>query len=62
VGGIRDKVVAAVRAGASYAIIPEGNRADVADVPEDVLTRIQVIFVSHASEALEVALAPGILL
>lgn len=46
VGGIREKVVAARRAGVRRVIVPARNRADVEEIPEDVRERIEFVFAS----------------
>lgn len=52
VGGIAEKLVAAHRAGVTTVLIPSGNRANVAMVPEDVRAQLKVIPVATISEAL----------
>ncbi len=53
VGGIREKVVAARRAGVRRVILPERNRADVEEIPSDVREKIEFLFAStfHDVEA-----------
>ena len=46
VGGIREKVVAARRAGVRRVIVPARNRADVEEIPEDVRERSEFVFAS----------------
>lgn len=57
VGGIRDKVLAAQRRGYRAVIVPERNREDVARLPKKVLEELDVHLISHADEALKLALA-----
>jgi ATP-dependent Lon protease len=57
VGGIKEKVVAAVRAGLTSVILPVRNRKDVADVPASAREAIQFHFVERVDEAADVALA-----
>lgn len=52
VGGIAEKLVAAHRAGITTVLIPSGNRANSADLPEDVLAHLNVIAVATINEAL----------
>lgn len=47
VGGIREKVVAARRAGVRTVIVPERNRADVEQIPEEVRSEITFVYASH---------------
>merc|ERR1712139_189794 len=54
VGGIRDKILAAHRAGISHVLIPMANKRHVLeDVPAKVLEEIQVHYLKHVDEALE---------
>jgi len=56
VGGIRDKVLAAYRAGMREVILPEENLGDLEDVPPNVLNDMKVHAVSELRAALELAL------
>ena len=56
VGGIKEKVLAAHRAGVRRIIIPSRNEADVEDVPEDVRSELNLIFVNRINEVIEAAL------
>ncbi|MFP5240569.1 MAG: S16 family serine protease [Acidobacteriota bacterium] len=55
VGGIREKILAAARAGAVRVILPEGNRPEVEAMSADELAGVEVVFVRGALEALELA-------
>src|SRR5580692_6912206 len=57
IGGLKDKVLAAHRAGIETVIIPEDNRKDIKDVPEAVLAEIAIVPVKHMDEVLRHALA-----
>jgi ATP-dependent Lon protease len=59
IGGVKQKLLAAHRAGLTDVIIPERNRGDLDDVPEAVLQQIRVHPVLTVQEALEVALEPA---
>jgi ATP-dependent Lon protease len=59
VGGIREKVLAAHRAGITMVILPRRNERDLEDVPEDLRQKMEFIFVDSAEEALPVALTGG---
>ena len=59
VGGIKSKVLAAHRAGIRTVILPERNRKDMADIPDEVQRDLEVVFVTRIGEALDVALAGG---
>ena len=56
IGGLKEKVLAAHRAGVATIIVPERNRDDLEDIPDNVRNDLQFIFVSEASEALAAAL------
>ncbi|MBR0135179.1 MAG: endopeptidase La, partial [Clostridia bacterium] len=56
IGGLREKLLAAVRAGITTVLIPEKNRKDLRDVPEDILDALEIVYVDSADEVLEHAL------
>lgn len=56
VGGIREKVLAAYRAGIKTVILPQRNEPDLEDVPEEVRHQLQFVPVSAAEEVLATAL------
>ena len=56
VGGIKEKVLAAHRAGIKRVILPERCKKDLIDVPEQARKEIEFIFVSHMDEVLRAAL------
>jgi ATP-dependent Lon protease len=56
VGGIKEKVLAAARFGIKEVVLPEGNRNDWAEVPEEVRNKLKVHFVRHLAEALPLTL------
>ncbi len=58
VGAIRDKVLAAHRAGIRQVIIPKENEKDLQEVPEEVRRQLDVLLVSHMDEVLAAALHP----
>jgi ATP-dependent Lon protease len=57
VGGLKEKVLAAARAGMHVAIVPAGNVADLGEIPEHVRQRIRVAPVHTMAEVLAIALA-----
>ena len=57
VGGIKEKVLAAHRAGIRSVILPARNERDVEDVPEELRRQLTFIFVDDANEVLRHALA-----
>jgi ATP-dependent Lon protease len=58
IGGVKQKVLAAHAAGLTDVIIPERNRADLEDVPEDVRGAMTFHPVMTLGEVLELALEP----
>ncbi|MEM8706182.1 MAG: endopeptidase La [Actinomycetota bacterium] len=59
IGGVKEKVLAAHRAGVTDVILPIANEFDTDDIPESVRDEVTIHLVSTVSEALEVALAPA---
>lgn len=57
IGGLREKLLAARRAGIATVIIPADNQKDLKDVPEEILKSLQIVFVSHVDDVLPIALA-----
>ncbi len=56
IGGLKEKLLAAHRAGIRRVIVPERNRHDLDEVPKEVMSEITVVFVSHMSEVIAAAL------
>jgi ATP-dependent Lon protease len=56
VGGIREKVIAAERAGIQTVLLPARNEPDVEDIPQEVRDHLEIQFIEHASEAFDRAL------
>jgi ATP-dependent Lon protease len=59
VGGVKDKVLAASRAGIRTVILPRRNEKDLVDVPDDVRESLDLRLVDTIEEVLELALEPG---
>jgi ATP-dependent Lon protease len=58
IGGVREKILAAHRAGLKRVILPERNLKDLVDVPRKVLDELKIIPVTHMDQVLEVAVHP----
>ncbi len=58
VGGVKEKVLAAVRFGVKHVILPEQNKPDWLEVPAEVRTKIKVHFVDQIAQVLRIALEP----
>jgi len=56
VGGIKEKVLAAHRAGLRRVILPERNRKDLVDIPNEIKEEMELIFVSNIAEMIDLAL------
>jgi len=59
VGGVKEKVLAARRAGISRIVLPKPNNKDLRDIPEDVRRDMEFVFVEEIHQALD-ALIPGL--
>ena len=57
IGGLKEKLLAAYRAGLTLALIPKENVKDLEDVPANVLTKVRVVAVEKVDEVLAHALA-----
>ena len=58
VGGIKEKVLAAHRAGIKRVIIPERNKKDLIDVPEEIKKEMEILGVKRMDEVLALVLEP----
>ena len=56
VGGIKEKVLAAHRAGIKRVVLPERNRKDLVDIPETIRQELELVFVKKIDEVLELTL------
>jgi ATP-dependent Lon protease len=56
IGGLKEKLLAAHRAGIFEVIVPEDNRKDLADMPELLKTEMKLHFVEQMDEVLQIAL------
>ncbi|MFI1580845.1 endopeptidase La [Embleya sp. NPDC020630] len=59
IGGVKQKLLAAERAGVTTVLIPKRNEADLDDVPEEILSRLTVHAVADVREVLHLALEPA---
>ncbi len=57
IGGVKEKVIAAHRAGIKTLILPKNNKKDLEDIPQTVLKDLKFHFVEHMDEVLKIALA-----
>ena len=56
IGGLKEKLLAALRSGVKTVLIPEENEKDLADIPENVKSELEIIPVSTMDEVLMRAL------
>ena len=56
IGGLKEKLLAALRGGIKTVLIPEENEKDLPDIPDNVKAGLEIIPVSHVSEVLKHAL------
>ncbi|HEY4941745.1 MAG TPA: endopeptidase La [Rhizomicrobium sp.] len=56
IGGLKEKLLAALRAGIKTVIIPQENEKDLAEVPDNVKSGMRIVPVSNVGEVLKVAL------
>ena len=56
IGGLKEKLLAALRAGIKEAIIPKENEKDLADVPENIRGQMKIHFVENMDQVLKIAL------
>ncbi|TCK31011.1 ATP-dependent Lon protease [Ancylobacter aquaticus] len=59
VGGIKEKVVAAARAGLTRVMLPARNRRDYEDIPQDARDRLEFVWLERVDDAIAAALEPG---
>jgi ATP-dependent Lon protease len=57
IGGLKEKLLAALRCGIKTVIIPQENEKDLAEIPDNVKTHMTIVPVSNVTEVLKVALA-----
>ena len=53
VGGIREKVLAAHRAGIRKVLLPKENEPDIQDIPEAVRDEMEFVLIKHVKDALK---------
>ncbi|CUH52972.1 endopeptidase La [Shimia marina] len=56
IGGLKEKLLAALRGGIKTVLIPQDNEKDLADIPDNVKDGLEIIAVKHVSEVLKLAL------
>jgi ATP-dependent Lon protease len=56
IGGLKEKLLAALRAGINEAIIPKENEKDISEVPENIRTQMKIHLVENMDQVLKIAL------
>jgi ATP-dependent Lon protease len=59
VGGIKEKVLAALRAGVGTVMLPARNRKDLVEIPEEARHALRLVWLQTVDDALEAAWSPG---
>ncbi|MDE8350262.1 MAG: magnesium chelatase domain-containing protein, partial [Acidocella sp.] len=57
IGGLKEKLLAAMRAGITTVVIPKDNEKDLVEIPENVKKGLKIIPVSHVDEVIDLALS-----
>jgi hypothetical protein len=57
IGGVKEKVLAALRAGIGTVLLPARNRRDLEDIPADARDKLQIVWVEHVDDAIAAALS-----
>jgi ATP-dependent Lon protease len=57
IGGVKEKVLAAHRAGLKNIVLPKDNEKDLADIPKNVLDALDIYMVETMDEVLKIAMA-----
>jgi ATP-dependent Lon protease len=56
IGGLKEKLLAALRGGIKTVLIPEENQKDLAEIPQNILDGLEIVPVKHVDEVLRLAL------
>ena len=59
IGGLKEKTLAAKQAGIKKVILPQHNKKDLVEIPEDARDGLEFVFVDHVDEVFDRALKPG---
>jgi ATP-dependent Lon protease len=60
IGGVREKVLAAQRAGLKRVILPRENEPDLSELPEETRTELEFVLADNVREVLDAALDGGV--
>ena len=56
IGGLKEKLLAAHRAGITKILIPEDNKKDLTDIPKNILDKLEITTVKNVDQVLKIAL------
>jgi ATP-dependent Lon protease len=59
VGGIKEKVLAAMRAGITTVLLPKRNQKDLQDVPQEAREKLRFVWLETVDDAMAEALSPA---
>jgi ATP-dependent Lon protease len=59
IGGVKEKVLAALRAGIKTVLLPARNRKDLEDIPADAQAQLHFVWLERVDDALQAALCPA---
>jgi ATP-dependent Lon protease len=60
IGGVKEKVLAALRAGIKTVILPARNRRDLEEIPAEARDKLEFVWVERVDDALATALSPTV--
>jgi ATP-dependent Lon protease len=60
IGGVKEKVLAALRAGIRTVMLPERNRRDLEEIPAEAREKLEIVWVADVDQAMATALAPAV--
>jgi ATP-dependent Lon protease len=60
IGGLKEKTLAALRAGIREVIVPKRNEKDMPDLPQEVKDHLKFHFVNNVDEVLKIAVGPAV--
>src|SRR5213079_3674161 len=56
IGGVKEKTLAALRAGIKTVMVPKRNQKDLEDVPKEAREKLEFVFLEHVDEAVRTAI------
>jgi ATP-dependent Lon protease len=58
IGGVKEKVLAALRAGIKTVMLPTRNQRDLEDIPADARSQVEFVWMDEVDDAIATALSP----